>query len=523
MVRVSDSSTRWCIIGCELTLALALLTIGTSRAEANLPSEQNGAIAFQRNDDAHGEIWVLDPTAPSPELNAVKVTSDGSPEARPAWGPKFHQEDTSPYLPSHLAFQRLENGDWDIWDRPITDQGTFEAAVPLVTGPGHQVEPVYSDAVTPLVDAPASGTALLAYVNIDQSGRRELWLRDGAGGRTQLTFDGAGYANPDFGGKFQFRATADIEHVNLVFQAARGGQQGLWTIEIVVNTDTGGLVSFDSVPRLVASGPEELSEPSWQATNPAQPPLGRIRDVLFTTRESGDTYLDYVEEPLTAEPPFADPSQVIRRQLTGDPGGDDKAVWAPFGDQIAFTRTAGGNPDIWVMAADGSALRALTSRAGPDLNPSWAPALESSADVVGGHTEPGPVTRTPTRGGNGGNGGNGGGHSTGGGNGGVSGHTQARRRSPGLAIRRVRWRGRRVTIAGRASRRLSGRVRLSFSCGRRRSQRTSRRVRARAGRFEGTLTAPRACRRARRGTVRAAFSGNDGFRKQSASRPVRRR
>jgi hypothetical protein len=516
MVRVSDSSTRWCIIGCELTLAL--LTVGAVSAvsaEANLPSEQNGAIAFQRNNDAHGEIWVIDPAAPSPELTAIRVTSDGSPEARPAWGPKFHQEDTAPYLPSHLAFQRFENGDWNIWDRPITDQGAFAAAVPLVGGPGNQVEPVYSDAITPLVDVAASGTALLAYVDIDQGGRRELWLRDGAGNRTQLTFDGAGYANPDFGGKFQFRETADTEFVNLVFQANRGARQGLWTMEIVVNTETGALVSHENPPRLIASGPEELSEPSWQATNPAQPPLGRVRDVLFTTRESGDTYLDYIEEPLTAEPPFADPSQVMRRQLTGDPGGDDRAVWAPFGDQIAFTRTAGGNPDLWVMAADGRALRALTSYAGPDLNPSWEPAAESSADVVGGHTEPGPVTRTPTRDGNGGNGGNNG-------NGGVNGRTQARR-SPRLAIRRVRWHGRRVAVSGRASRRLSARVRLRFSCGRRRSQHTARRVRASAGRFGGRLTAPRACRRARRGTVSAAFGGNARYRKQSVSRRVRRR
>jgi hypothetical protein len=505
---------RWCILGCEVTLVL--LTIGAVSAEANLPSERNGAIAFQRNDDAHGEIWALDPAAPSPELTAVKVTSDGAPEARPAWGPTFHQEDTAPFFSSHLAFQRFENGDWDIWDRSISDQGAFAAAVPLVSGPGHQVEPVYSDAITPLVDVAASGTALLAYVNIDQSGRRELWLRDGAGNRTQLTFDGAGYANPDFGGKFKFRETADVEHVNLVFQATRGSRQGLWTMEIVVDTETGALVSHESPPRLIASGPEALSEPSWQATNPDRPPFGDVRDILFTTREAGDTYLDYIEEPLTADPPFADPSQVRRLQLTGDPGGDDGAVWAPFGDQIAFTRTAGVNPDLWVMAADGSAQRALTTYAGPDLNPSWRPAAESSADVVGGHTEPGPVTRTPTRGGKSGNGGNN--H----GNGGVNGRTQARR-SPRLALRRVRWHGRRVAVSGRASRRLHARLRLRFSCGHRRSQRTARRMRASAGHFGGRLTAPRACRRARRGTVRASFGGNTRFRSQSVSRPVRRR
>lgn len=489
-------------------IVLAAVGLGTRPAAANLPSQENGRIAFQRNDDAQGEIWVLSPGDASPA--ALKVTTDGLPEARPAWGPKFHQQSPSPFLPSYLAFQRLENGDWDIWHRPITGPGTFGDAVPLAAGPGHQVEPVYSDAITPVAGTPASGTALLAYVEIDDSGRRELWLRDGAGVRTQLTFDGAGYANPDFGGRFRDLA-GGTQRIDLVFEATRDGRQGLWTIEVVVDWTTGGLVSHETPPRLIASGPERLSAPSWQVTNPDD--QDRVRDVLFTTQESGVAYLDYVEEPLTGQAPFGDPSQVVRFQLTGDPGGDDGPFWAPFGDQIAFSRTAGENADIWVMSADGASLRRLTDHPGPDINPSWEPGEESSADRVGGHTSPGPVSRTRR----------GGGTNAGSGGGAGGGGQSVRRRSPGLAIRSVRWRARRIVIAGRAARGLAGRVRVSFSCGSRARHRSTRRVRARDGRFRARMTTRRACRRARRGVARATYGGDKGFLSQGVSRRARRR
>src|SRR6187455_2832747 len=67
-----------------LVSMLALAAGGAPGAVANLPSETDGLIAFQRNDDAHGQIWLIDPSRNAP---AVNLTSGTAPEARPAWGP----------------------------------------------------------------------------------------------------------------------------------------------------------------------------------------------------------------------------------------------------------------------------------------------------------------------------------------------------------------------------------------------------------------------------------------------------
>src|SRR5256885_16405756 len=59
--------------------------------------------------------------------------------------------------------------------------------------------------------------------------------------------------------------------------------------------------------------------------------------------------------------------------------------WSPTGQRIAFTSTRDGNPEIYVMNADGSAQTRLTNNPGADANPSWSPdgqriALETTRD-----------------------------------------------------------------------------------------------------------------------------------------------
>ena len=502
-------------------------------AVAALPSQTDGAIAFQRNDDAHGEIWLIDPNAAAPA--STPVTGDAAPQARPAWGPVYQVflPDGSVSDPmTDLAYQRHANGNWDIWRRttptPLPDPTpSFPALGPgaaLVARPGNQEQPAFSDALPISTSDPQLPPSLLAYIS-DETGGRELWLRDATGALNRLTSDGsmAGYANPDFAGRFRPMAGDGISRtIGLTFESTRNGQRGIWALDIDVDASGKFIGTHDLRP--VALGPEELSEPSWQVTSPNQ--VVEFNDVAFTTREAGATYLDYVEAAafdVAGIIPFLDPAKSARYQLTGDPGGDSGPVWAPFGDRIAFTRAVAGNADIWVMSANGANPHGLTTYAGPDVHPSWQPAQESSADIVGGHTSPGPVTRTRRGGSSGGGnpgGGNPGGGNPGGGN--PRGGTRGRR-SPRLAIRSARWHAGRVTVAGRAARGLPGRVRVAFACGRRRSQHTQKRVRARSGRFAARLRAPRACRRARRGTVVVAYGGDHRYRAQRVSRRVRRR
>lgn len=58
-------------------------------------------------------------------------------------------------------------------------------------------------------------------------------------------------------------------------------------------------------------------------------------------------------------------------QLTDTPELDESgATWSPDGGSIAFARNGGADPGLFVMEADGSEVRRLTS--GQDLEPDWS-------------------------------------------------------------------------------------------------------------------------------------------------------
>src|SRR5829696_7078246 len=440
----------------RLALAALLVVAGVvewsvAAAHANVPSNRSGLIAFQRNGDASGQVWVLNPNAPNPEAAAVKVSTDGAPAARPAYGPTTNNE-TWP-----LAFQRFADGNWDIWSTTARgnasngEPATFGPAAPLVSGPGDQESPAYSRI--------AGAAPLLAYTST-QTGARELWLRDAAGDLEQLTHDAAGYANPDFAGRPRLvDADGDDDfdalRIGLVFERRVAGVRGIWAMDVEVDDESGAYVASRRM-RPVATGPGDLFDPSWQTTNdfnfddPPAPMSARprVNDIVFATAQFGTTFLDFVEEPwtlaadgLATEPavPFAQGVAHERFTLTGDPGGDSAPVWSPAGDRVAFERTTNGNTDVWTVRPDGTDLRRLTTRTGLDGRPSWQPDQESSVDRVGGHTNPGPASRNPKGPGPGGQGPGG-----------------EQRRSLRLAIRGATWRGRRIVVAGRAASDLAG-------------------------------------------------------------------
>jgi hypothetical protein len=523
------------VVACVLIAAAAHV----SPSQASLPSASDGVIAFQRGDDAHGAIWVFDPSRNLPAGAQSRITDAGAVEADPAYSPASQ---TAP--PAwQLAFERrTPAGDWDIWRRPAT--GTvvggltppaFGPAVPLITGPGNQTDPVYSDTVR----SGTPGDPLLAYVS-DRTGRPELWLRDATGALSQLTNDDAEYGAPDFAARFRRIALGGGVtrlRISLAFTWTGGGVPGIWAFDLDIDGATGKYVAPPHDLRPVVAGPG-VGHPSWLTTNPdatVDPFPDHVNAIAFTTPQDDQAYLDYVQEPYDPSTPtaipFANAAAVRRFQLTGDPGGDDGAVWAPFGDQIAFSRATGANIDLWAASADGRVLRRLTDDPAPDLNPSWQPAQQSSAQIVGGHATPAPVTRMPhsssppasssSPSGGGGSGGAG----AGGGAGPAAGTgPPVVRRSPRLRLLGTRWSRSAIRVRGSARRGTSGLVRVAFSCGSSSSQRVTRRARISvAGRFQVTLTVPRRCRRAARGTVAMSYGGDATHLRQRLTRSVRRR
>jgi TolB protein len=48
-------------------------------------------------------------------------------------------------------------------------------------------------------------------------------------------------------------------------------------------------------------------------------------------------------------------------------------AWSPDGKKIAFLSERDGNPEIYVINADGSAQTRLTNNPGEDGDPAWEP------------------------------------------------------------------------------------------------------------------------------------------------------
>ena len=61
------------------------------------------------------------------------------------------------------------------------------------------------------------------------------------------------------------------------------------------------------------------------------------------------------------------------RQLTTDKGEASEPAWAPDGGSIAFVSDLDGDEDIYVVRADGSGLRKITHNTVDDMGPTWSP------------------------------------------------------------------------------------------------------------------------------------------------------
>jgi TolB protein len=63
-----------------------------------------------------------------------------------------------------------------------------------------------------------------------------------------------------------------------------------------------------------------------------------------------------------------------RTPANGDPSKQNYLpIWSPDGSKIAFTTNRDGNPEIYVMNADGSGARRMTNSPAIDVSPTWSP------------------------------------------------------------------------------------------------------------------------------------------------------
>ena len=69
------------------------------------------------------------------------------------------------------------------------------------------------------------------------------------------------------------------------------------------------------------------------------------------------------------------------------PGGTSLSpAWAPSGQQLAFSSSRTGDPEIWVSDPQGNIAHRITSFKGPDVSPSWNPKTGAQIAWISGRT-----------------------------------------------------------------------------------------------------------------------------------------
>ncbi|GLZ05137.1 hypothetical protein Acsp03_26030 [Actinomadura sp. NBRC 104412] len=106
-------------------------------------------------------------------------------------------------------------------------------------------------------------------------------------------------------------------------------------------------------PRRLTDDPALKDDPMWSVT-------GKI---VFWSRRDGAQQL-YTLDPRNPEAPWT--------KLTRDEVTANDPEWSPDGTKIAYTRGDRPNGDIWVMNADGSGARRVTSGGGHEMDPAWS-------------------------------------------------------------------------------------------------------------------------------------------------------
>jgi TolB protein len=295
-------------------LVLAIAVVLAAAPAASAWPGLNGRVGLTE-DPRTKDLWAF-----ARDGTATQLTFTGNDEQQPSWAPDGKR----------IAFKRTD----DVWVRDVTSDAAPQRLTRKAVRGENNTQPAWSPDGTSIVFRtnradPSQNVADIWIMNADGSNARPLLVQPGDQRYPTLSPDGT---------RLAYMSRSD------------GGTADLW----IANAD-------GSDAQMVYESGREDSAPAWSpdATKLAfethGPEAGADGDIFVLDLASG------AATKLTSDPPDA-------------PIHDEGPAWSPDGTMIAFTsERSDPNGDIWIMQADGSNPRRLTTTSVLDESPDWQP------------------------------------------------------------------------------------------------------------------------------------------------------
>ncbi|NTU84027.1 MAG: hypothetical protein HGA45_32425 [Chloroflexales bacterium] len=300
-----------------------------------------------------------------------RMTRHETDETQASWAPN----------PSSLVFASNQRDTFDIFKMA----GDGDDMTPLTSGPAYDQEPTWSPdgriafisnrdgAQWDIFVMEGDGSGLVNRTRSPASDRRPVWSpdktriafysnRDGADGSEiyLMNADGSGLRRlTDVPGDDK-NPTWSPDGSKIAFQSRR---DGYWQI-YVMNADGSGQTNLTRDPGV------DAFNPAWSPVIDPSIPATRLPDNTTTAVKGPSGHIAYT---LDGEIYVMSAGGTNFRNITQAPDADDyDPAWSPDGKRLVFTSKRDNNVDLYIISADGSGLRRLTSDPAVDADADWS-------------------------------------------------------------------------------------------------------------------------------------------------------
>jgi Tol biopolymer transport system component len=318
----------------------------------------NGKIAFvsgDRNIISNQDIWVMNPDGSNP-TNLTPNTPQTS-EVSPAWSPDG----------AKIAFMRSAGANVEGGVYVMNADGSNQTRVPIASPVGSVV---WSPDGTKFAYSAARNNVMDIFVsNVDGSGEVNLTKGTGAGGTPTWSPDGARIAYAAGSALCVMFADGSNRQRILDDTAVKGINNPKWSPDGTLIMFSGGAFTNPGPAKAYLVSPDgsnlaHVNETFAPYYDPAWSPDSK--KIVFRTHDELAADIGVINLDGTGFIKFSPNIRIIDSQPAWQPlvGGERK---------IVFTSERDGNPEIYVMDADGGNQINLTNNPAKDATPVWSP------------------------------------------------------------------------------------------------------------------------------------------------------